>query len=145
MTSPGPFACHDARGFQYAKVLADQRLRHSEGIDELVNAARRLAKLQHERNPYRRGERAEEVACGVENLAPRRFGQRGGAVLMVLDGLRCQSGNGFHYVCHDTCAIAHVNAPRCAMRGDGRSRGSSQRMCSPRSGPDGRRLVEHLG
>ena len=79
----GALACDDARGLEDAQVLADQRLRHAERVDEFVHAARRLAQLQHDRDPDGRGQRAQQVACGVEDLPPRQIRQRGVAVLVA--------------------------------------------------------------
>ena len=114
----GALAGDHAGGLEDAQVLADQRLRHLERVDEFVHAARRLAQLQHDRDAHRCGQRAQQVAGGVEDFARRQIRQRGGAALVVVAGLRKfllllaragHSGNGFHYVRHDTCAIAHVN------------------------------------
>ena len=56
----------------------------AERVDEFVHAARRLAQLQHDRDPHRRGQRAQQVAGGVEDLARRQIRQRGVAVLVVV-------------------------------------------------------------
>ena len=103
------FACHHARGLEDAQVLAHQRLRHPESVDEFVHAARRLTKLQHDRDPHRRGERAKQVTRGVEHLSWRHIRERGIAVLVVVIDLRREGGNRFHYVRHDTCVNTHVN------------------------------------
>ena len=55
-------------------MLADQRLRHAERVDEFVHAARGFAQLQHDRDADRRGQRAQQVARGVEDLARRQLG-----------------------------------------------------------------------
>ena len=83
----GPLAGHDARGLEDAQVLAHQRLRHAERVDEFVHAARRLAQLQHDRDPHRRGQRAQQVARGVEDLPRRQIRQRRVAVLVAVVGL----------------------------------------------------------
>jgi len=86
----GPLARHDTRGLEDAKVLAHQRLRYTERVDELVHAARPLTQLQHDRYPHGRGQSAQQVACDVEDLPPRQIRQRCIAVLMAVVGLRRQ-------------------------------------------------------
>ena len=48
-------------------MLADQRLRHRQRVDEFVHTARRLVKLQHDRDPHGRGQRTQQIARGVED------------------------------------------------------------------------------
>ena len=60
----------------------------AERVDEFVHAARRLAQLQHDRDPHRRGQRAQQIAGGVEDLARRQVRQRRAAVLVAVVGRR---------------------------------------------------------
>ena len=53
---------HDARRLEHPQVLADQGLGHGQRVDEVVHAARRLAQLQHDRDPHGSGQRAQQVA-----------------------------------------------------------------------------------
>lgn len=55
-----PLAVDDPGGLQHAQVLADQRLGDAEGVDEFVHATFRDPKLQDDRDPDGRGERAEQ-------------------------------------------------------------------------------------
>ena len=108
---PDAFACHDAGGLQDAQMLADQRLGDRERVDEFVHAARRFAQLQHDRDADRGGQRAQQIAGGVEHLA-------GGSSWAGVPLCWCPStlasgastGNRFHYERQITCGIAHVNA-----------------------------------
>ena len=65
-------------------MLADQRLRHAERVDQLVHAALGLVQLQHDRDPDRCGQRAQQLTGGVENLARRWRRQLGGVAVLVL-------------------------------------------------------------
>ena len=56
------------------QMLADQRLRHAQRVDQFVHAALGFAQLQHDGDPHRRGQRAQQFAGGVENLPRRRRG-----------------------------------------------------------------------
>jgi len=66
-------------------VLADQWLRHAERIDQLVHTALGHVQLQHDCDPHRCGQRAQQLAGGVENLARRWRRQLGGVAVLVLD------------------------------------------------------------
>lgn len=90
-----PLARDDARGFEDSQMLADQRLRYRERVDEFVDAARRLAQLQDDRDADRRGQRTQEIAGGVEHVAGWKL--RKGLAAVVVSVLDSESGNGFHY------------------------------------------------
>ena len=70
---PGAFPCDDARGLQDPQVLADQRLRHHQCVDELVHAARGLAQFEDYRDADRRRQRAQQITRGIEDFAPRQL------------------------------------------------------------------------
>ena len=62
------------RRLEDLQMLADQRLWHAEGVDQFMHAALGFAQLQHDGDPHRRGQRAQQLAGGVENLPRRRRG-----------------------------------------------------------------------
>ena len=66
-------------------MLADQWLRHAQRIDQLVHAPLGHVQLQHDCDPHRRGQRAQQLAGGVENLARRWRRQLRGVAVLVLD------------------------------------------------------------
>ena len=68
----GPLAGDHARGLENLQVLADQRLWHAQRVDQFVHAALGLVQLQHDGDPHRRGQRAQQLAGGVEDLPRRR-------------------------------------------------------------------------
>ncbi len=65
-------------------MLADQRLRHRQRVDEFVDAARRFAQLQDDRDPDRGGQSPQQVAGGVEHIARRQVRKRRAAVLVTI-------------------------------------------------------------
>jgi hypothetical protein len=74
----GPLAGNDTRRLEDFQVLADQRLRDTQRVDKFVHAALGFAQLQDDRDPHRRGQRAQQLACGVEDLSRR--GRRVGRI-----------------------------------------------------------------
>jgi len=70
------FAFHHTRGLEDPKVLADKRLGHSECVDQLVNAALRLEKLQYDRDPHRRSQRSQELAGRFQHVPRGEFARR---------------------------------------------------------------------
>ncbi len=73
-----------ARGLEDLQVLADQRLRHAERVDQLMHAALGHVQLQHDGDPHRRGQRAQQLAGGIEDLPRRRRRQFRGVAVPVL-------------------------------------------------------------
>ena len=103
-------------------MLADQRLRHAERVDQFVHAALRLAQLQHDGDPHRRGQRAQQFAGGVENLPRRRRGVqlRRLSPWLVLaasrssspSSLQLENANLSLLTSTVTCMTTHVKDPR---------------------------------
>ena len=85
----GSFTLHHTGGLEDPKMLADQRLGHPERVDQLVHAALRLEKVQHDRDSYGRGQRPQDVAGRVQHLPRGQFAGRFAVPVR-------QSGNGFH-------------------------------------------------
>ena len=63
-------------------MLADQWLWYADGGDQLIDAAMRFEQLQHDGDPHRCAQGAQDLAGAVEDVAGRR-GRRGVAVLMA--------------------------------------------------------------
>ena len=63
------FADHHPGGLEDAQMLADQGLRHVEGIDEFMDATARGVQLQHDGDPHGGGQCAQQVAVSVQGPA----------------------------------------------------------------------------
>src|SRR6202008_4678058 len=101
-TLPG----HNARRLEDLQMLADQRLWHAERVDQFVHAAVGLAQLQHNGDTHGCGQRAKQLAGGVENLSRRRDGGVGER------GVSTGPGCAMLVFCH-----AQVRTPIAAGRG----------------------------
>ena len=64
----GPLPGDDARRLEDLQMLADQRLRRAESVDQFVHATVGLAQLQHDGDPHRCGQGAQQLAGSIENL-----------------------------------------------------------------------------
>ena len=119
----GALTGDDAGSLEDAQVLTDQGLRYRQRVDEFVHAAGRLVQLQHDRDAHRGGQRAQDVAGGVEDLARRR-GREGRFAVLV----QISFGGGGHVTPPGywksfsvtgftlTCTIAHVKGFAGARR-----------------------------
>ncbi|ETW22471.1 hypothetical protein MGAST_19850 [Mycobacterium gastri 'Wayne'] len=86
-----PLSGDDSRCLEDLQMLTDQWLRYTQRIDEFMHTTLRFAQLQHDGDAYRCGQRAQQLAGGVENFPWRGCGEgrmprrAAGAVLMMTD------------------------------------------------------------
>ena len=126
-----PVAAHHAGRLEHPQVLADQRLGDAEGVDQLVHARGGLAQLQHDRDPHRRGQRAQQVArggrvrrgAGCGRLGRRRPRVRRRAV-PPRPGRRRSPEHQAHGDGHEHHEHQHAHGPRA--RGQSRPRRGQQ-------------------
>src|SRR3954453_19707780 len=75
---------HQLGGSGHTQVLADERLRDIEGIDDLVDAGGVARQQVYERKAARSGQGAKEVTGGVVLLDVRmRYGKRGSRMQLL--------------------------------------------------------------
>jgi hypothetical protein len=76
--TPVPFTMHDTGGLEDTQMLADQGLRHTERVDQLMDTSVGLAQLENDRDAYRRRQCPQQVTRGGEcarGASRGRFGR----------------------------------------------------------------------